>query len=328
MLRRRTLAIVGLGILLNTTPPAIGQQTGKVWRIGFLSTYPRARNGSVPGAFRATLEELGYTEGNNIAYESRWAEARPERLPELVAELIVVKVDLVLTLGAPAAAAAKQAFSVIPIVAIGAGDFVETGLVTSLAHPGGNLTGVNDPAAVLSTKRLQLLKEVLPRVTRVAVLWNAEDPAMTFRYNEIKRAAEALRLEIQPLEVRDSRDFDISLAAMSGGHAEALMLVSDSLTDSNRQRVIDYAVVNQIPAMYELSNLVHSGGLMSYGAEFNEVAKTAGELVGRILKGAKAGDLPVQQPNRYVLVINQKVAKTLGLVVPQSLLLMADEVIQ
>ena len=304
------------------------QQAGKVWRIGFLAGGARPADGSVPAPLREAIRALGYAEGKDIVYEGRWGAARNERLPVLAGELLGLKVDLIVTQGGPSAAAAKQATSTIPIVVVGAGDVVETGLVASLARPGGNVTGRNDPAAVLSTKRLQLLMEVVPMAKRVAVLWNAGDNAMTLRYREIEKAAQLLRVSIEPLGVREPDDFDAALAAMNRARPDALMMVSDALTILNRQRVIDYAAAHRIPAMYEFGAIVQAGGLMSYGSDPAENFKLAAEYVVRILKGAKPGDLPVQEPTRYFLVVNMKTAKALSLKIPQLILLRADEVME
>jgi putative ABC transport system substrate-binding protein len=325
--RRTFIDAVG-GALLACTCIADAQQTGKVWRIGFLGGGARPPDGAPPASLRNALQALGYSEGKDITYEGRWSEARNERLPAFAAELLALKVDVIVTLGGPAAAAAKQASSTTPVIVVNAGDAVETGLVASLARPGGNVTGVNDPAAVLSAKRLEILKEVVPTANRVAVLWNAGDNAMTLRYRQIEKAAELLHMTIEPLGVREPDDFNVALTAMNRARPDALMMVSDSLTTLNRQRVLDYAAARQIPAIYEFGALVQAGGLMSYGSDTSESLKLAADYVARVLKGAKTGDLPVEQPNRYFLVINLKTAKALGLTIPQSLLLRADEVIQ
>ena len=328
MMKRRTFTRLVAGGFVAAAITAGAQQTARVWRVGFLAKGSRPPDGAVPAALRNALQALGYAEGRDIVYEGRWAELRNERLPALAAELIALKADLIVTMGGPAAAAAKQASTTIPIIVVGAGDVVETGLVTSLAHPGGNLTGINDQSAVLSAKRLELLKEAVPAATRIAVLWNADDRAMTLRYREIEKAAELLRINIEPLGVREPDDFDVALTAMNRERPDALMMVTDALTNLNRQRILDYAARFRIPAMYEFGSLVQAGGLMSYGGDISENFKLAADYVGRILKGGKPGELPVQQPNRYFLVINLKTAKALGLAIPPSLLLRADEVIQ
>lgn len=325
MKRRDTLVAL---LALGSAPfAAKAQQAGKVWRIGFLGGIPTP-DGTVLPPLRKALQALGYVEGKNVVYEGRWSRARSERLPGLAAELLAQKVDLIVTQGAPAAAAAKQASTLIPIISIGGGDVVETGLVASLARPGGNITGVSDPATTLSAKRLEILKEVVPAAKRVAVLWNADDNAMTLRYRQIERAAQVLRVSVEPLGVREPDDFDVALAAMNRTRPDALMMVADALTNLNRKRVLDYAAKNRIPAMYEQGAVVEAGGLMSYGAGADDVIKLAAEYVAKVLKGAKPGELPVQQPNRYYFVVNLKTAKTLGITIPQAVLLRADQVIE
>ena len=251
-----------------------------------------------------------------------------ERLPGLAAELVALDVDVLLTVGAPAADAAKGATSTIPIVVVVPGDADATGLVASLARPGGNITGISDPAAALSAKRLGLLKEAVPSATRVAVMWNANDRAMTLRYNEVERAARVLHVNVEPLGVRGPDDIDAALSNMTRERPDALFLVADSLTIVNRKRIIDFAATHHIPAMYEFSFYVRDGGLMSYGPTMDDMLRRAASYVDRIFKGAKPGDLPVEQPTRYYLLVNLKTAKTLELTIPQPLLLRADEVVQ
>ena len=328
MIDRRAFTLLVSAGLLDMPRRALAQPAGKVWRVGFVSAGVRPQNGLAPEAMRARLQALGYVEGKDLVYEGRWAEAHRERLPGLIAELVAAKVDVIVTVGGVTADVARQGTATVPLVVVYAGDVVGTGLVASLGHPGGNLTGVSDQATVLSAKRLELLKEAVPTATRVAVLWNAADRAMTLRYQEIEKAAKVLRVSIEPLGVREPDDFDTALSAMDRSRPDALMMVTDSLTNLNRQRVIDYAAAHRIPAMYEFSYQVQGGGLMSYGSEDRENFALAAELVAKILKGAQPGDLPVEQPNRYFFVVNQKTAKNLGLNLPQSLLLRADEVVE
>jgi len=304
------------------------QQTDKVWRAGFLASGVRPSDGAPPVTLRKELEALGYTEGKNIVYEGRWSHGQNQRLRELAIELASRKVDVILAFGGPAAEAAKQVTSTIPIIVFNAGDVVETGLVGNLARPGGNVTGVNDPAAVLSAKRLEFLKELVPRAKRIAVLWNAENYAMTLRYQEIEKAAQSRGMTIEPLGVREPDDFDTAFAAMARTRPDALMMLTDAFTNLNRQRVLDYVGAQQIPAMYEFADVVRAGGLISYGSDQDEIFKLAAHYVAKVLTGVKAGNLPIEQPNRYFLVINLKAAKNVVLTVPQSLLLRADEVIQ
>jgi ABC-type uncharacterized transport system substrate-binding protein len=328
MIDRRAFVVLASAGLLGSTVSVHAQPAGKVWRVGFIYGGLGPPNGAAAEPLRARLQALGFVEGKNIVYEGRWAELHRERLPGLVAELVAAKVDVIVTFSGAVADAAKQGTASIPIVVVHAGDVVGTGLVANLGHPGGNLTGINDQATVLSAKRLELLKEAVPTAARVAVLWNTADRAMTLRYLEIEKAAKVLRVSVEPLGVREPDEFDSALASMDRNHPDALMMLTDSLTNLNRQRVIDYAAVKHIPAMYEYSYQVRGGGLMSYGSDDREDNALAAELVAKILRGARAGDLPVEQPNRYYLVINLKTAKSLGLNVPQSLLLRADEIIE
>jgi len=328
MMNRRTFARLAVGALVGGALAAAAQPTGKVWRIGYLAKGVRPPDGKAPVPLRNALQALGYGESKEIVFEGRWGDVRSERLPGLAAELVAAPVDLIVALGGEGAAAARQASSTIPIVVLNAGDVVETGLVSSLAHPGGNVTGVNDQSAVLSAKRLELLKELVPAATRVAVLWNANDRAMTLRYREIEKAARTLHVGIEPLGVREPDDFDVALSAMNKSRPDAMMMVTDALTVLNRQRIIDYAAAHRIPTVYEYGYLVEAGGLMSYGGDMAENFKLAAEYVSKILKGAKPGELPVQQPNRYFLVINLKTASALGIRIPQSLQLRADQVIE
>lgn len=324
--RRTFMGRVALGLL--ATPLADAQQAGKTYRIGYLSVGARPTDGAPPAALRQALQELGYSEGKNVTYESRWAEGKRERLPALAAELVALKVDLIVTVGSTAAAAAKEASSTTPIIMALSGDPVGVGLISSLARPGSNVTGITDDATPLSAKRLQLLKEALPSAARVAVLWNAQDQAMTLRYREIDKAARVLGVTVQPLGVREPDDFERAFVTMDRERPDALFMVTDSLTNLNRRRVLDFAETHRIPAMYEYASLVREGGLISYGPSFDDLFQRAAVYVDKILKGVKPSELPVEQPTRYYLVVNLKTAKALGLTIPQSLLLRADEVIQ
>jgi putative ABC transport system substrate-binding protein len=324
--RRTFISGVMFGFL--AAPLADAQQAGKTYRIGYLAAGARSTDGAPPASLRQALEELGYSEGKNVIYAARWAETRREQLPALAAELVALKVDLIITFGSPAAAAAKEASSTIPIVMALSGDPEGVGLVASLARPGGNVTGVTDNATALSAKRLELLKEAVPTASRIAVLWNAKDQAMTLRYREIDRAARVLGVSVQPLGVREPDDFEHAFAAMDRERPDALFMVTDSLTNLNRKRVLDFVEMRRIPAMYEYAPLVRDGGLISYGPSFDDMFRRAAVYVDKILKGAKPSELPVEQPTRYYLVVNLKTAKALGLKIPQPLLLRADEVIK
>ena len=328
MTTRRNFIGVLAGGAFACLRDAKAQQSGKVWRIGFLAGGARPPDGAPPAALREALQGLGYVDGTNLSYVGRWAEGKGDRLPGLAVELVGLKADLIVTQGGPAAEAAREATSTIPIVIVGAGDAVDTGLIASLARPGGNVTGISEQATELSAKRLQLLKEAMPKALRIAVLWNADDRAMTLRYREIEKAARVLGVTIRPLGVREPDDFDVAFSAMTRERPDALFLVSDALTTLNRGRILEFATAHRVPAMYESGFLVREGGLMSYGSDLGDRFRRAAFYVDRILKGAKPAELPVEQPNRYYLLVNLKTAKALGLTIPQSLLLRADEVIQ
>ena len=328
MTDRRMFMRALAGSLLAAPFASHAQQAGKVWRIGFLSRGARPPDGALPAALRQALQALGYVDGTSINYVGRWADASRNRLPVLAAELVGLNVDLIVAFGGPAAEAAKEATSTIPIVGVNVGDPVGTGLIASLARPGGNVSGISDQSTELSAKRLELLKEAIPNAARIAVLWNADDRAMTLRYREIEKAARTLGAVIRPLGVREPDDFDVAFSAMTRERPDALMLVTDALTNLNRKRVLDFAAAHRIPAMYEFGFLVREGGPMSYGPDLNDSYRRAAVYVDKILKGAKTGELAVEQPNRYYLLVNLITAKALGITVPQSLLLRADEVIQ
>jgi putative ABC transport system substrate-binding protein len=325
---RRAVILTVAGSLLAAPFASHAQKPAKVWRIGFLSGGPRPADGAPPAALRQALANLGYVDGKNVTYTGRWAESKIERLPGFAAELVGLDVDLLLTTGGPASEAAKKATSAIPIVFVAPGDAAATGLVTSLARPEGNITGISDPATELSAKRLGLLKETVPGATRVAVIWNANDRAMTLRYGEVEKAARVLHLTVQPLSVRAPDDIDAALSTLTRERPDAVFVVSDALTNINRKRILDFAAANHIPAMYEFAYYVRDGGLMSYGPNLDDMWGRAAIYVDKILKGSKPSELPVEQPTRYYLLFNLKTAKTLDLTIPQSVLLRADDVIQ
>jgi len=326
VLRRSFVVAIALG-LVSAPLIAGAQPRSKTWRVGFLSGGARPPDGSLPPPLRAALRELGYVEQQNVVYLGRWADAKQERLPALAAELVELKVDVIVTVGGPASAAAKQATSSIPIVLALVGDADGIGLIASLARPGSNVTGVTDQSGELSAKRLEFLTEAVPKAARIAVLWNADDRGMTLRYREVEKAAQRLHVAVQPLGVREPDDFETAFSAMTQHRPDALLLVTDALTNLNRKRVIDFALVHRIPAMYEYSFLVQDGGLMSYGANQDDNFRLAASYVDRIFKGATPGSLPVERPGRYYFTINLKTAKALGLTIPPTLLLRADQVI-
>jgi putative ABC transport system substrate-binding protein len=324
--RRAFIASVAAGVL--SVPFRAASQT-KVFRVGHLAAGGRTPDGAPPRPLREGLRALGYVEGQNVAYDARFAEGKTERLPGLAAELVRLKVDVLVTQGGMATVAAKQATSTIPIVmAPAAGDAVAIGLIASLARPGGNVTGLTDESIQLSAKRMELLKEATPKASRIAVLWNANDHGMTLRYREIEKAARILQVDVQALGVREVDDFEVAFSTITRQRPDAMFLVADALTTMNRKRVIEFAAMQRIPAMYEFDTYVRDGGLMSYGPSGEDSFRQAALYVDRILKGAKPADLPAAQPTKYYLTINLKTAATLGLTVPPTLLIQANDVIQ
>jgi putative ABC transport system substrate-binding protein len=321
---RRTFLGTLAGGLLAAPLAAEGQQAGKVARIGRLEL----SSAGTDEAFRQGLRELGYVEGQNVVLEYRFAEGKAERLPDLAAELVSLKVDIIVAGGTPAPLAAKHATSTIPIVMAAAGDPVRTGLVASLAKPGGNVTGLSTFTPELAAKRLQLLKEVVPGVSRVAALWNATNPFTVFNMRETEVAARTLGVQVQSLEVRGSDDFENAFAAAIRGRAGALIVVDDPLTCRHREQLADFAARNGLPTMYGFRQCAGAGGLISFGASLADLYRRAATFVDKILRGAKRADLPVEQPAKFELVINLKTAKALRLTIPQSLLVRADQVIE
>ena len=271
---------------------------------------------------------MGWIEGKAFAFERRYAENRPERLPELAAELVQLNVDVIVGVGTLAPLAAKRATTTIPIVMTAAGDPLGSGLVATLAQPGGNVTGRSLMAPELGGKRLELLKELLPRLARVAVLWHAANPYSARVFKQVQAAGGTLGIEVQSLEMRDPDDLDGAFETVRRQHPDALITVEDPLTFTNRKRIADFAIGQQLPSLSGLSEFAAAGGLMSYVANQADLFRRAAGYVDKILKGAKPADLPVQQPTKFESVINLKTAKALGITIPPSLLARADEVIE
>jgi putative ABC transport system substrate-binding protein len=323
---RRREFIAGVGVAGAWPLAARAQNMGRVPVIGFLGTGASSFWSHWVAAFVQRMRELGWIEGRTIAIEFRWAEGRSERYAEIAAELVRLQVDVIVTTGI-AIVAVKQATSVIPIVFAVAADPVGTGLVASLARPGGNVTGVSSLAADLAGKRLELLRQVVPGLGRLAIMGNADYPASVLEMGEIRATARTLGLEVVLLEIRQAEDIEPAFEALKG-RAKALYVCTDALTDANRIRINTLALAAQLPTMNGFRELVGAGGLMSYGADFPDLFRRAAEYVDKILHGAKPADLPVQQPTKFELVINLKTAKALGLTIPEALLATADEVIQ
>jgi putative ABC transport system substrate-binding protein len=324
---RRTF-ISALACELLAVKGAIGAQpASKLYRIGYLNAGTNPP--TVPLAvFSDALKDLGWVEGATFVLEPRFADNRPDRLAELAAELVRIKVDVIIMNGTLAALAAKRVTSTIPIVMLAAGDPVGSGIVSSLARPGGNITGMSTNSPELAGKRLELLKAMLPGIVTVAVLWNEGDPYPAQVFAETKAAGRKLGIRILSTPVHDSSDVPKALDAALRGAAGGLITVDDPFTVNHRVQIIDFAARNRLPAMYGLRQFVDSGGLLSYGANLADLSRRGAEYVDKILRGAKPGDLPIQQPTKFELVTNLKTAKALGLTIPQSLLLRADEVIQ
>ncbi len=306
---------------------ARAQPVGKRYTIGYLGAGSLVLVEAI-AAFTDALRELGWIEGKNVAFERRFAENQPERLAEFAAELVHLNVDVIVTEGTLAPLAAKRATSAIPIVMAVAGDPLGSGLVESLARPGGNVTGMSLMAPELGGKRLEFLKELVPRLGRVAVLWNATNPYAALLYEQTQAAGRTLGIEVQSLEVRSPDDFDSAFETVRQHHPNALITVEDPLTGSNQKRIADFAAIDRLPSLFGYRESVSAGGLMSYGANFADLFRRAAGYVDKILKGVKPADLPVQQPTKFELVINLKTAKALGLEFPASILARADELIE
>ncbi|RPH56364.1 ABC transporter substrate-binding protein [bacterium] len=327
--------VVLLALSLLSDPRVAEAQRSEIPRIGILSSY--AEPDPHVEALKRAIRLLGWVEGQNVVLEKRYANGQFERLPKLAADLVRVKADVIVVdaCGAPLNAA-SQATSMIPIVVAACNDdLVATGLISSLARPGGNLTGLSELTPELGAKRLELLKEAAPRVRRVAVLWNpaySERFSANFRFwssdwKEMRAAAQVLGMTLQSVEIHGPNDFDTAFLAVARERAEALTTFSDRLIVLHRKRIADLAAKNHLPAVYTSREIVDAGGLMSYGSSTADMFQRAAVYVDKILKGAKPGDLPVEQPTKFALVINLKAARALGLTIPQSLLIRADEVI-
>ena len=326
---RRREFIAGLGGVVAWPAAGSAQRSAKIYRVGLLAT--GGAFGSGDERRKTILEGLaarGFVEGQNLVFDVRWGEGRYDRLSELAAALKAANADVIVTFGYPAALAAKETAKEVPIVVTGSGDPVATGLADGLARPGGYVTGMTELSTELSAKRLEILKEAVPNLRRVAMLWNAADLGMTLRYRAAETAAKALNVSVQTLGVREPNDFDAAFAEMTRSKPDGILMVSDALTTLNRRRVIEFATANRLPAIYELSALVRDGGLMSYGPDQRAIGDRAADFVARILRGARPADLPLEQPTKFELVINLKTAKTLGLEMPLPLLGGADEVVE
>jgi len=327
------MRLIGLAVVLTLglalVPLATEGQAPTTAKIGWLAPATPAAQAHLLEAFRQGLRELGHVEGKTFVLVPRYSEARAERLPEIARELVSLKVDVIVAAGDTAIAAVKQQTRTIPIVMAISTDPLGTGLVASLARPGGNVSGLSMSSPELSGKRLELLKEVVSRLARVAFLWNPEVRGAVLDYNQTEGAARTLGLQLQSVEAARAEDLDRAFSAITEQRSQALVVASPNpVTLSNRGRIASFAQRNRLPSMYANRDYVDAGGLMSYGPSATDLYRRAATYVDKILKGAKPADLPVEQPTKFELVINLKTAKALGLTIPQSLLLRADEVIQ
>jgi putative ABC transport system substrate-binding protein len=315
-------------MLLAVAVIAEAQQPTKVPRIGFLSAVSPSTISARVEAFRQGLRELGYVEGKNIFIEWRFAEGKFDRLPSLAAELVRLKVDVIVAEAPTSTRSAKQATVTIPIVMMFDEDPVGSGFVASLAHPGGNITGLSSLNPEISGKQLELLKEIVPKLSRVAVLGDVTRPGTPQALREINVTADAFRVHVQYLEVREPKDIEIAFRAASQEHADAVLVLGSPVLNSQRKRVVELAVKSRLPAIYARQEAVEDGGLMSYGVSIADLSRRAATYLDKILKGAKPAELPVEQPEKFELVINLKAAKQIGLTIPPNVLARADKVIK
>ena len=327
-MNQNTCALALCAMLFAVCLSAEAQQSTKIPRIGYLTASSLSASAARIEAFRQGLREIGYVEGKHIVIEYRYAEGKPDRLPALAADLVRLKVDVLIASSTTAALAAKSATRTIPIVFFAPGDPVAAGLVDSLAQPGGNLTGFTQFAAVLAGKRLELLKETIVQLSRVAVLWHPGNPGSEEIWKESQAPARALGLKLHSLEVSSAEHFEGAFLEATKIRSAALAVTLSALITSNRKRIADLAKKNRLPAIYERRDFVESGGLLSYGADQGEPNRRAAVFVDKILKGAKPANLPVEQPTKFELVINLKAAKQIGLTIPPNVLARADRVIR
>jgi putative ABC transport system substrate-binding protein len=325
-MRRRKFITLLAGAAIARPRVAIAQSS-KVYRLGTLTAVAPISEKSPAGAvLLKVLEQRGYILGQNLVLDARSTSGQVGKLPEMVRAMKADKVDVFVTTGFPATLACKVE-KVPTVVAVGAGDPVATHLIEGLAHPGGNVTGISDNSASLSTKRLALIRQAVPNLKRVAMLWNRDDLGMSQRYEVSAGAARSIGATVQALGVREPDDFNGVFEAMNREPPDAILMVADSLTNLNRKRVFDYAAAHHIPALYEYDSFVRDGGLMSYGPEMKESFERTADLVARIFKGAQPADLPFEQPTRYPFVVNLKTAKATRIDLPANLVALADEVI-
>jgi ABC-type uncharacterized transport system substrate-binding protein len=327
MKRREFITLLG-GAVATWSLATHARAQAKIPRVGFMGNSTAALEANLVDAFREGLRELGYEEGHNIVIEYRWADGQYERFPALVTELIAAKVDVIVTAGTPAALAVKKATTTVPLVMVAVGDPVGTGLVPSLARPDGNLTGLSSVAPDLEGKRLELLREIVPSVSRVAVFFNSVNPFHVASMRQAQVAGETLGIKVQQHDIRKSEDLDEAFAAIRKERPDALLILADRVFLHNRQRMMDFTQEQRLPNVNAYKELVEAGGLISYGPSYEDMHKRAAIYVNKILKGAKPGNLPIEQPTKFTLVVNLKAAKALGISMPPTVLSRADEVVE
>jgi len=327
MKRREFIGLLGTALIIRPEDGA-AQSSAKTYRLASLTgNVSLSANTPNAKALLNAMAERGYTLGKNLAYDARGASGELAKIPQLIEDFKASGVDVLVTVGYPAARSAKAA-GIPTVIAYGSGDPVATGLVNSLAQPGGMVTGISDDAALLSTKRLSLLKSLSPNIRKVAMLWNKNDLGMSLRYEASANAARVLGVTVLALGVQEPDDFDEAFTGMDRDPPDAILMVSDSLTTLNRKRVFDYASAKRLPAIYEYDALVRDGGLLSYGPDLDECFERVAAMVDRIFKGAKPSELPFEQPIHYRFMINLKTAKSIGIEIPPTVLAIADEVIE
>jgi putative ABC transport system substrate-binding protein len=322
--RRMVMALLG-GAAAWSPLAARAQQ--RTYRIGVLETVPLDQNAACFGALRKGLSDLGYVEGRNLAFEYRSADGRPAQFPALAAQLIERRVDLLVTRGTPAVMAAKNVTSTIPVVMAASGEPIGTGVVGGLARPGGNVTGLSAFTVELFAKRLELLKEAVPGITRIALLHNPDNPVVAAQWQQMKAATQSMGVGALMLDARKVEDLDLAFDTAAAQRVSAVVVGNDTVLFSNRRRVVELAAKQRLPAMYLAREFVDSGGLMTYAVNYPDLYRRAATFVDKIFKGSKPSDLPIEQPTKFELVVNLNAAKAIGLTIPESFLLRADEVI-
>ena len=325
---KRIIFLALCSLLLAPCSAVEAQQPAKFFRIGFLSPFSPSATALWHQAFLQGLRDLGWVEGKNLSIEYRYAEGRRDRLPDLVADLVRLKVDIIVASVNTDALVAKKATRTIPIVMASAGDPVATGLVDSLARPGGNITGLSQMAPEMAGKRLELLKEIVPKLSRVAVLWNPQGTTSTLNWKELQLPARELGVKLHSLEVQSLNDFDKAFKDATKARAGALSIMPDQLFAGNLRRIADLAVKSRLPSIFHLSEFADSGGVVGYGPDRPDQFRRAASYVDKILKGAKPADLPVEQPTKFEFIINLRAAKQIGLTIPPNVLARADRVIR